>query len=210
MEMWMMGFLCGILIIILIATVIYVTSKNKNKLKDTYDERQQRARAEAGKFGFIMAMFGFLLLFMIELFAAEKKLNINLMFPISIIAFLSLGVFGCVCIWKDAWIMLYQKPKKTLASSALICFANYLLAFTNYYNYCFSYEYGSPLNKENFRNLICGLPLETNIPEVSATNIYMPFINFFCATVMLILIINYLIKLTIDKSREKREVNEES
>ncbi len=210
MEMWMIGFLCGILIVILGATVIYVTSKNKTKIKDTYDERQQRARAEAGKFGFIVALLGFLLLFIIELIATEKKLNINLLFPISIIAFVSLGVFGCVCIWKDAWLMIYQNPKKTLISSLLICIANYLLGFLNYYNYCFSYEHGSVINKETLRNIICGIPFETNVPEVSAINIYMPFINIFCATVMLVLIINYLIKLAVDKSKEKREVNEES
>lgn len=208
MKMWMIGFLLGVLLVILIAVIVFTVRKSQSK--ETYDERQRTARGEAGKIGFVAAMVGFLILFMIELFAAEKGLNINLLFPIAVIAFVSLGIFGCVCIWKDAWITLYQNPKKTLIYSALICFSNYLLAALNYYNYCFSYEYGSAIDKKSLLKMLVGFPFESKIPDLSATNLFAPFINAMCATVMLVLIINYLLKLSSDKSKEKREMNEES
>lgn len=210
MEMWTIGFLVGMLAAVLIAAVAFVVSKNKEKIKDTYDERQLKARGEAYKLGFIVALFGLLLLLIMEFYSTDEKLNINLIFPIVIIAFVSLIVFACVCIWKDAWLNLYEKPKKTFISLSLVCVSNYLLGFLNYYNDCFSYEYGSALDKDSLRNMINGLHFETNIPELSAVRIYIPWINILCATVILILIINYLIKLAVDKSREKRETNEES
>ena len=90
MEMWMIGFLLGVLLVILIAVIVFTVRKSQSK--ETYDERQRTARGEAGKIGFVAAMVGFLILFMIELFAAEKGLNINLLFPIAVIAFVSLGI----------------------------------------------------------------------------------------------------------------------
>lgn len=210
MKMWIIGFLLAVLSVTAIGAIIYITAKDNKKIKDTYDERQQIARGEAGKYGFIAAMCGLVVLLVMDLFAAEKKLNVTLIIPIMVIASISLGVFGCVCIWKDAWLMLYQNPKKTVISSLSTCIINYLLAFLNYFNHCYSFDYGSALDKESFRDFIIGRPFEVNIPDFSITYLYVSLLNFLVATVLLVLIVNYLVKYALDKSREKSEMNEKS
>ncbi|MBQ2847435.1 MAG: hypothetical protein IJE74_04190 [Clostridia bacterium] len=211
MEMWTIGFFAGIIAAVVIGVLVYITTKNQYKIKDIYDERQIKARGEAYKLSFIVAMLGFLLLLVFAFYADEKMLKLNFILPISIVAFVSLTVFGCACIWKDAWLKIYEKPKRTVASISVICALNYFIGISNYYNYCKMVAQDIKILDETaWFNMLNGQPYESTTYEIPAIQIYMPWINIICASVLLILIINYLIKLAVDKSREKREVNEES
>lgn len=215
MEMWMIGFIVGLATALVALVVFYVLSKNKenfeNKSKVSYDERQKKARGEAYRVGFITVLICLLLLAIAEIVADEKKIEISMFLPITVAAFFSLTVFACVCVWKDAWLSLKDKPLKIIVSSSIIMIFNLTIGICNYNSL------QNLLNQDikiidslNMEKLLSGLPYESVPYEPSALQVYAPIINIICAAMLFAVLINYFLKLAVDKSREKREMNEES
>ncbi len=213
MEMWMIGFLVGLVTALLVLTAVYVLSKNKEKLlqnKASYDERQRKARGDAYKAGFITALVCMAGLLIAEFFSIEKG-GFDLVIPLSVAASVSLAVFGCVCVWKDAWLSLKDSPQKTILSTSFVVILNLAVSINGFLS--INNLFGQNIriiDAVNMQNFINGLPYESLPYEPRALQLYMPFINMLCAVTIFIVLINYLIKLAVDKSREKREVNEES
>ena len=107
-----MGLLCGMLAGVIVGLLFIVLMKHRKVIDCHFDERQERARGKAFKYGF------FTLAVLVCLYGV---LDIIIGVPCDTLAgtFLcfaaAMTVFAAVCIREDAYLSLYEKPKKVMA-----------------------------------------------------------------------------------------------
>ena len=106
------GLLCGMLAGVIVGLLFVVLMKHKKVIDCHFDERQERSRGKAFKYGF------FTLAVLTCLYGA---LDTIIGVPCDTLAgtFLcfaaAMTVFAAVCIREDAYLSLFEKPKKVMA-----------------------------------------------------------------------------------------------
>lgn len=106
---YILGILCGALVgaLVLVFVRRRLYGKAFGSTKETYDERQLLARGEAYKAAFFTAM-GWMIVS--ALFRDLLETGVQMTMGIC----LSVGVFAIVCIQKDAYLSLRDKPMTAL------------------------------------------------------------------------------------------------
>jgi len=103
---YVLGICCGILFAVIILAFVRrrLYGKAFGSSKETYDERQLLARGEAYKAAFFTAMGWMIVSALIrDLFDTSVQMTFGIC--------LSVGVFAIICIKKDAYLSLREKPK---------------------------------------------------------------------------------------------------
>lgn len=121
---YLLGLACGIFVAAMVLVFVRrrIYGKAFGRSDETFDERQQLARGEAYKAAFFAAMG-----WMVVGALVRDLLDTSVQMTLGIC--LSVGVFALVCIKKDAYLSLRDKPKScirwflTLALINLVPFA---------------------------------------------------------------------------------------
>lgn len=145
-TMYRIGVITGFAATMLICLAIrWIIQKKTNASGSDYDERQLAARGRAAQWGFWVTIFYMLMIGIIKPRGLETD---SLMF---LGACLGLGVFGCICIIRDAYFPVSsQSPSKiVLIISVLIIAAISNLSLGLYH----------PENTVNLLNLMLGIML---------------------------------------------------
>lgn len=141
---YVLGFLTGLILVILISTVIHT---KMNKGKKSYDERQQLARGRAAQYGFFVTIFYMLMAGIIK----PKGIPMDTLMYIG--ACLGLFIFGCICIIKDAYFTI---SIQSTTAKILFCSLVFLASIIN----LILGIYGNTLgNKAHLLNLMLGIML---------------------------------------------------
>jgi len=116
---YVLGICCGILFAVIILAFVRrrLYGKAFGSSKETYDERQLLARGEAYKAAFFTAMG-----WMIVSALIRDLLDTSVQMTLGIC--LSVGVFAIVCIKKDAYLSLREKPKNCIRWFLILALLN--------------------------------------------------------------------------------------
>lgn len=121
-------FIVKILIIAaLLATIIYLLTKDKWKKRDSYDERQQLERGRAFRLGFITTVVGIILAIFVDLMnILPSPIHSHVLYGAALYA--GSMVFAMYCIWHEAYFSLKEKPRSTVLLLGGIGAFNLLIA----------------------------------------------------------------------------------
>ena len=118
-----LGLFIGILVgLAIVAVFFFVTGKKKMWV---YDERQKLARAQAFKWAYITLIgggFACLLTYTGYILSPDWVMNLLVISMIT-----SAAVFACICIHKEAWMALNERPKAVLGVCVLGLVGNLIL-----------------------------------------------------------------------------------
>lgn len=107
------------------AGVLFIALLFKKRILDcTFDERQERARGVAFKYGFFTLMFALFLYGMLELALGRWC---DAMAGATLCLCVGITVFAITCILKDAYLSLKEKPRHVMTLFVIISFVNLLL-----------------------------------------------------------------------------------
>lgn len=115
------GLLCGVLAGVLVGLLFLTLMKHKKVIDCHFDERQERARGQAFKYAFFVLAASVL---------CYGALDTIIGLPCDALAggficlCLAMVVFAFVCIRKEAYLSLYEKPGKVMALFAGIAAFN--------------------------------------------------------------------------------------
>ena len=124
---YMLGLLVGILVGIGIIALLF-----KLKVMDlTFDERQERARGQAYKYGF-WTLLTCLLLYGFSDMVLGRWCDVLAGAMLCIAA--ALMVFTSVCIVKDAYLSLKEKPRAVLTTLTVVAALNLAIGVMNWKN----------------------------------------------------------------------------
>lgn len=106
-----LGILCGALAGVLVGLLFVALMKHKRVIDCHYDERQELARGQAFKYAFftlaaLSAVYGFL--------DTVLVLPMDTLAGVFLCFCLAMVVFAVVCIRKEAYLSLYEKPGKVM------------------------------------------------------------------------------------------------
>ena len=119
------GMLAGVLVGIGIIAMLF-----KLKVMDlTFDERQERARGQAYKYGF-WTLMGCLLLYGFSDMVLGRWCDVITGVMLCVAA--ALMVFASVCIVKDAYLSLKEKPRAIMTLLAVVSVLNLAIGFMNW------------------------------------------------------------------------------
>lgn len=156
---YLLGFLTGLLCVALITLAIRWMLKKKGHSYADYDERQLLARGQAAQYGFWVTIFYMLFV------GGLNPQNIPLDALMYLGGCLGLGVFGCICIIRDAYFPVSNQSntKITLIIILLIVAAasNLIMGLLN-----------DPINEVHLLNLILGIMLCILLLVLSGKLIY--------------------------------------
>ena len=121
------GLLLGMAVGIAAGVVILMVLFKKKVLDMHFDERQERARGVAFKYGFF-ALAGSMLV----LGGVDVAVHwCDMMLGMCLCACIGVTVFAAIAIWKDAYLGLYEKPWKVLVLFAVLAVFNLGVAVTH-------------------------------------------------------------------------------
>lgn len=122
------GMACG-LFLGLLAGVGLVALLFKKKVLDMYfDERQERVRGVAYKYGFVALAVSIFAYGILETLLGRWC---DTLVGCTLCVCLAMVVFAVVCIRKDAYLSLYEKPKSVMVTFAVISVVNLLIGLTD-------------------------------------------------------------------------------
>ena len=126
-----LGYIVGIVVGILVGVGI-VALLFKLKVMDlTFDERQERARGQAYKYGF-WTLLTCLLLYGFSDMVLGRWCDVLVGAMLCIAA--ALMVFASVCIVKDAYLSLKEKPRAVLTTLTVVTALNLVVGVMNWKN----------------------------------------------------------------------------
>ena len=107
-----LGLLCGAVAGVLVGLLFVVLMKSRKVIDCHFDERQERARGQAFKYAFftlaaLLLTYGFLDTILV--------LPMDTLTGVFLCFCLAMVVFAAVCIRKEAYLSLYEKPGKVMA-----------------------------------------------------------------------------------------------
>lgn len=109
--MYGIGMICGIFIVVIIAGVIW-RLLIRGKRKPVYDERQQLEQGKAAKVGFYTLMALNVMYAIAEEFLGLK---LGAFEGVLLTIIISVGIYGIVCIWKEAYFPINQSSRRWIA-----------------------------------------------------------------------------------------------
>lgn len=112
----LVGFAAGLLVVMLLF--------KKRILDCTFDERQERARGVAFKYGFFALMFSIILYGMLDMALGRWC---DAMAGASLCMCVGILVFSVTCIVKDAYLSLREEPRYVITLFAVISALNIVL-----------------------------------------------------------------------------------
>ena len=110
------GIAAGVLVVVLLF--------KKHVLSFTFDERQERARGVAFKYGFFAMMFAMFLYGLLEIFLGRWC---DAMAGATLCLCAGVLVFAITCILKDAYLSLREKPRHIMTLFTVISIVNIVL-----------------------------------------------------------------------------------
>lgn len=116
------GLAAGILVVVLLF--------KKRILDCTFDERQERARGVAFKYGFFALMFSIILYGMLDMALGRWC---DAMAGASLCLCVGILVFAVTCIVKDAYLSLKENPRYVMTLFAVVSIANIVLGAVGIY-----------------------------------------------------------------------------
>lgn len=122
-----LGLLLGMAVGIAAGAVILMVLFKKKVLDMHFDERQERARGVAFKYGFFTLAGSMLILGVVD----TAIHWCDMMLGMSICVCTGVMVFAAIAIWKDAYLGLYEKPWKVLMLFAALAVLNLGIAVTH-------------------------------------------------------------------------------
>lgn len=115
-----LGLAAGIAVGILVIVLLF----RKKILDCTFDERQERARGVAFKYGFFTLMFAIILYGVLDMALGRWC---DAMAGASLCLCAGILVFAVTCIVKDAYLSLKEKPRHIMTLFAIISIVNIVL-----------------------------------------------------------------------------------
>ncbi len=173
-----LGVLCGFMSVCIVGFLIYyIKTGMTKKYNKQYDERQMLARGQAYHIGYFVLLFYILFLSIAD--SLFPKANIYNPVWIFLGICLSLGVFGFVCIIKDAYVSLVETPKKVIIFLVQVGLLNVFIGLME----CESHD--------------------VSIIENGKPQIYM--VNFMCGILMFFLAIVLIVKQIYENKHTSNE-----
>ena len=123
------GLLVGVLVGALVGVGIIALLFKLKVMDLTFDERQERARGQAYKYGF-WTLMGCLLLYGFSNMVLGRWCDVITGVMLCVAA--AMIVFASVCIVKDAYLSLKEKPRKIVALFTVITAVNLLIGVMNW------------------------------------------------------------------------------
>ena len=116
-----LGLLCGAGAGVLVGLLFVVLMKSRKVIDCHFDERQERARGQAFKYAFftlavLLLTYGFLDTILV--------LPMDTLAGVFLCFCLAMVVFAAVCIRKEAYLSLYEKPGKVMTLFGLLAALN--------------------------------------------------------------------------------------
>jgi len=111
----------GVIVGLAVGGVFVALLFKKRVLDCTFDERQERARGQAFKYGF------FTLAVAVVVYGAAEQFIGRWCEPLAgamLCVCAGVGVFAAICILKDAYISLKEKPRKVMTLFAVLSVVN--------------------------------------------------------------------------------------
>lgn len=171
MSTWhISGFILGLLFGLAVVAGVWhlyrrLSVKNSSPaVPDKFDERQQRYRGMAYKWGFYTLCFYLVALGCIEIVVHKLPGDFLTLSFLGIA--LSFTVFAFVCIRYDAYLKLWEKPKGVIAIFLLLAVFNISIGLVNINN-----GYNVVFLDYHYINLICGLMLVVILVYFIARNL---------------------------------------
>ena len=118
-----LGMLTGLLVGLLVVVLLF----RMRVLDCTFDERQERARGKAFKYGFFTLLISIFLYGCSELVLGRWC---DALAGGSICVGLGMTVFAVVCIWKDAYLSLRERPGRVVPMMLMIGLGNLAISVT--------------------------------------------------------------------------------
>lgn len=131
MDSYHTGLVLGIGVGILAGVLVIALLFKKRVLDMHFDERQERARGVAYKYGFFTLMFALILYGMLELVLGRWC---DAMAGASLCLCVGITVFAVTCICKDAYLSLREKPRNIMTMFVIVSALNLLLGFLHIYD----------------------------------------------------------------------------
>ena len=116
-----LGLLCGAVAGVLVGLLFVVLMKSRKVIDCHFDERQERARGQAFKYAFftlaaLLLTYGFLDTILV--------LPMDTLTGVFLCFCLAMVVFAAICIRKEAYLSLYEKPGKVMTLFVLLAVLN--------------------------------------------------------------------------------------
>ena len=124
-----LGMLAGVLVGAFVGIGIIALLFKLKVMDLTFDERQERARGQAYKYGF-WTLITCLLLYGFSDMILGRWCDVIAGAMLCVAA--ALVVFGSVCIVKDAYLSLKEKPRKVMTLLTVITILNLAIGFMNW------------------------------------------------------------------------------
>ena len=125
------GYILGILVGVLVGVGVVALLFKLKAVDLTFDERQERARGQAYKYGFwTLVVCLFLYGFSDQIFGRWCDVLAGAMLCIAA----ALMVFTSVCIVKDAYLSLKEKPRAVLTTLTVVTALNLVVGVMNWKN----------------------------------------------------------------------------
>lgn len=148
---YILGLLAGVLVGVGVVALLF-----KLKVMDlTFDERQERARGQAYKYGF-WTLLSCLLLYGFSDMILGRWCDVIAGAMLCIAA--ALMVFGSACIVKDAYLSLKEKPRAVMSMLTVVAVLNLAIGAVNWKN---GRVVEDGVLTSNAVNGICGIALLT-------------------------------------------------
>ena len=106
------GLLCGVVAGVLVSLLFVALMKHKKVIDCHFDERQELARGQAFKYAFFTLAA---LLLTYGTVDTIFDLPVDTLAGVFLCFCLSMAVFAVICIRKEAYLSLYEKPGKVMA-----------------------------------------------------------------------------------------------
>ena len=123
------GYLFGLVVGVLVGVGIIALLFKLKVMDLTFDERQERARGQAYKYGF-WTLMGCLLLYGFSDMVLGRWCDVITGVMLCVAA--AMMVFASVCIVKDAYLSLKEKPRQVMTLLTVISILNLGIGFMNW------------------------------------------------------------------------------
>lgn len=152
---YVLGFVCGFFAVFIVSYITKRILRKRGTFGHTengsqYDERQILARGKAFKYGYFATMFGCILQLYLEQYVEQFFTRQVMVFSVILIGVL---VFVSICIFRDAYLGLSEKPIPVICLFLVISVINFIPSITDVV------KRGTLLNKEGVFsdiNFLCG------------------------------------------------------
>lgn len=126
------GIVFGVAIGILLVIILLTLTKNGDKVKCQFDERQELVRGRGFKYGFFTIMISNTVLLILQVLEVSLFSNTEVTMLISIV--LGVSVFASYCIWHDGYFALNENRRKLIVVFGVCGLMNIVISIANIWN----------------------------------------------------------------------------